>query len=62
MAGAQQHPGRHGVGGAKNSISSSKGSKEQTISQVTRRISKPTSTVMHFLQQGHTYSQQGHTS
>lgn len=38
------------------STSWSQGSQEKTVSQAARRsVSKPTPTVMHFLQQGHTY-------
>jgi hypothetical protein len=56
-AGAWQHPGRHGAGGAESSTSSSKGKQEKTSSEATRkRVSKPTPTVTHFFQQGHTYS------
>jgi hypothetical protein len=49
-AGAWQLLGRHDVGGAESSTSLSKGSQEQTFSHMTRRGSKPTFTVTHFLQ------------
>jgi hypothetical protein len=54
---AWQHPGRHGAGGAEASTSSSEGSQEQAgYPQAARRkVSKPTLTVTHFLQQGHTF-------
>jgi hypothetical protein len=55
--GAWQHPGRHGAGGAESSISSSEGFWEKTGSYVIRsRVSLPTPIVIHFLQQGHSYS------
>jgi len=54
-AGARQHPGRHGAGGAESSTSCSKGKQEKTGSHVVRRrTSKPTPTVTHFLQQSQT--------
>ena len=52
-----QYPGRHGTGGAESSKSSSEGHQEKTGSHmVRRRVSLPTPTVTHFLNQGHTYS------
>jgi hypothetical protein len=54
---AWQHPGRHGAGGAESSTSSAEGSQGQTEhpQAARRRVSKPTPTVTHFLQQGHTF-------
>jgi hypothetical protein len=53
--GVWQHPGRHDGGGAESSTSSSKGKHEKTCFQVARtRVLKPTPTVTHLLQQGHT--------
>ena len=53
-AGASQHPGKHGAA-AESSASSSKGKQEKTSFQAGRkRMLKPTHTVIHFLQQGHT--------
>jgi hypothetical protein len=50
----QQHPGRHGVGGAKSSTSCSKGKQEKAGFQVARRrFLKPKATVTHLLQQEH---------
>ena len=55
-AGTWQHPGRHGAGGAEGSTSSSEVCKEKTGFQVARvRVLKPTPTVTHLLQQGHTF-------
>jgi hypothetical protein len=55
--GAWQHPGWLGTGGAESSTSWSRGNQEKTGSHVARRrVSLPTPTVTHFLQQGHTYS------
>jgi hypothetical protein len=55
LQGSQQHPGRHGAGGAESSTSYSKGQQEKTGSQAARkRVSKPTPTVTHFAQQDHT--------
>jgi hypothetical protein len=52
---ACQHPGKHDTRGAENSTSFSKGKQEKTDFQTARRrISLPTTTVTHFLQQGHT--------
>jgi hypothetical protein len=49
---AWQHPGRHGAGGAESSTFCSKGKQEKTGLQVVRRrVSKPTTTVTHFLLQ-----------
>jgi hypothetical protein len=46
--GMWQCPGRHGAGGAKNSTSLSKGRQEKTgFQEVRRKVSKPTSTVIH---------------
>ena len=54
---AWQYPDSHGSGGAESSTSCSKVNQEKTGSHVVRRrISKPTPTVTHFHQQGHTYS------
>jgi hypothetical protein len=54
-AGAWQHPGRHGAGGAESSTSSSEGCKQNTDFQAARmRVLKPIPTVTHLLQQGHT--------
>jgi hypothetical protein len=54
---AWQHPGKHGTRGAENYISSSKGSQGHNVFQEpTKSVWKPTPTVQHFLQQGHTYS------
>jgi hypothetical protein len=51
--GAWQHLGRHGTGRAERSTSSSEGLLEKTVFQAARiRVSKPTLTVTHFLQQG----------
>jgi hypothetical protein len=45
----------HGIGGAESSTSSSEGCEEKTGSLVVRRrLSLPTTTMTHFLQQGHT--------
>jgi hypothetical protein len=54
MAGSMA--GRHDTGGgAESSTSWSEGKQEQTFFQAARRrVSKPTPTVTHFLQQGHT--------
>jgi hypothetical protein len=54
---AWQHPGRHGAGGAEGATSSFEGCQEQTehSKAARRKISKPTPTVTHFLQQGHTF-------
>jgi len=55
-AGAWQCPGRHGIGGAESSISCSKGKQKKTGFQAARkRVLKPTPTVTHLLQQGHTF-------
>jgi hypothetical protein len=55
MAGEQQCPGKHVVGGAESSTSCSKGKNEKTGFQTARRkVSKPTPKVIHILQQGHT--------
>jgi hypothetical protein len=54
--GAWQHPGRPGIGRAKSSTSCSEGKWEKTGFQAVRtRVWKPTPTVTHLLQQGHTY-------
>jgi hypothetical protein len=53
---SQQHPGWHGAGGAESSTSSSKGKPGAECPQAVRRVSKPTPTETHFLQQDHTYS------
>jgi hypothetical protein len=45
-AGAWQHSGRHGAGGAESSTSSSEG---------WMKALQPTPTVTHLLQQGHTF-------
>jgi hypothetical protein len=48
--------GRHGERGTESSVSHSKGKEEKTGYHVVRnRVSFPTPTVIHFLQQGHTY-------
>jgi hypothetical protein len=54
---ALQCPGRHGAGDTKNSTSLSEGSQKQTghPQAARRRVSKPIPTVIHFLQQGHTF-------
>jgi hypothetical protein len=50
-----QHPSRHGAGIAESSTSSSKGCLEKTDFQAARmRVLKPTPTMTHLLQQGHT--------
>ena len=51
-------PGRQGAGEeAESSISWSKGSQERTVFQAARRrFLKSTSTLTHFFQEGHTYS------
>jgi hypothetical protein len=55
-AGAWQSPSRHGSGGAESSTSSSEGFYQNTGFQAARmRVLKPTSTVTHLLQQGHTF-------
>jgi len=55
-AGAWQHPGSHGAGGAECSTSSSEGCWQKTGFQAARmRVLKPTPTVTHPLQQGHTF-------
>ena len=54
MAGTWQHPGRHAAGGAESSTSCSEGCQEKTGFQAARmRVSKPTPTVTHLLQQGY---------
>ena len=54
-AGAWQHPGRHGVGGAESSTSSSEGFWQNTDFQAARtRVLKSTPAVEHRLQQGYT--------
>jgi hypothetical protein len=56
-AGACQHPGRYGVGGVESSTSSYEGHSVKTGFQAGRtKVLKPTPTVIHLLQQGHTYS------
>jgi hypothetical protein len=50
-----------GAGGAKSSTSCSEGEQEQTVSSTLGRASKPTPTVTHFLQQGHTSLPLGQT-
>jgi hypothetical protein len=53
--GIWQHPGRHGTGGSDNSTFSSEGCQRKTDFQAAEmRVLKPTPTVTHFLQQGHT--------
>jgi hypothetical protein len=55
-AGAWQHPGRHGAGGAERSTSSSEGKKEKTDFQAARaRVLLPTHTVTPLLQQAYTF-------
>jgi hypothetical protein len=49
-----QHPGRHGAGGAESSTSCSEDKQKTDSHMARRRVSKPTPTVTHFLQQGHT--------
>jgi hypothetical protein len=50
-----QHPGTHGVGGAEHSTLCSEGKQEENGFQAARmRVLKPTPTVTHLLQQGHT--------
>ena len=50
------HLGSHGAGGAESSTSSSEGHYETTGFQAARmRVLKPTPTVTHLLQQGHTF-------
>jgi hypothetical protein len=52
-AGAWQHLGRHGAGGAESSTSCSEGKQEKTGFQAAkRRVLKPTPTMAHF-QQSH---------
>ena len=54
-AGAWQQPGRHGAGVAKSTTSYSESKPKKTGFQAARmRVLKPTPTVAHFLQQGHT--------
>jgi hypothetical protein len=56
--GAWQHPGRHGAGRAESSTSSSsEGSQRLTghPQAARKKVSKPTPTVTHFLQQDHTF-------
>lgn len=54
---ACQLPGRHGAGGAESSTACYEGKQKTTVFQEARkRVSKPTSIVTQFLQQGHTYS------
>ena len=56
-AGTWQHPGRHGAAADESSTSSSEGCQQDTGFQEARlRVLKPTPTVTHLLQQGHTYS------
>jgi hypothetical protein len=50
-AGTWQHPGCHGGGGAQSSMSSS----EAASTILASRVLKPTPTVAHLLQQGHTF-------
>ena len=52
---AWQYPGRHGPG-EESSTYFSKGKQEKTAFEAAGTVSKPTLTVKHFLQQGHTYS------
>jgi hypothetical protein len=52
---AWQHLGRQDAGGDESSTSCSEGKQKKTGIQAARRkVSKPTPTVMHFFQQGHT--------
>jgi hypothetical protein len=52
-----QNPGRLGVGETESFTSCSEGKQEETGFQGTRmRVLKPTATITHFLQQGHSYS------
>jgi hypothetical protein len=53
-AGAWQHPGRHGAGGAESSASCSESTQETVFQAARIWVSKHTPTVTHFLQQGHT--------
>jgi hypothetical protein len=51
------HGKKNGTGGAESSTSCSEGKQEKTgFQEARRRVSKPTPTVTHFLQQGHTHS------
>jgi len=52
-----QHPGRHGTGEAESSTSSSEGCYQNTDFQAARMREglKPTPTMTHLLQQGHTF-------
>ena len=53
---ARQHPGSRGAGVAEGSSSSKGNQKHAGHPQTARRkLSKPTSTVTHFLKQGHTF-------
>ena len=52
---AWQCPGRHSTGGAERSTSCSKGKQENTNNfQAAQSLSELTTTVTHFVQQGHT--------
>jgi hypothetical protein len=54
-AGAWQHPGKHGAGGAESSIFI--WCRRKLTCQAARsRVSKPTPALTHYLQKGHTYS------
>ena len=61
--GTWQHPGRHGAGRAESSTSSSEGCQQKTDFQAAEmKVLKPTPTVTHLLQQGHTYTNRATTS
>jgi hypothetical protein len=53
---AWQHPGRHGAGRALSSDFIKRKPGADCFQASRRKVSKPTPTVTHFLQQGHTYS------